>query len=205
MIDITLACIPPKTSHHAKQIIRRGRFARLADTPALNQAKDTLDAMLVPHQPPEPVRGDARLHVEFTWPWLVSDPKRVRAAGRIYHGKRPDCSNVLKTLEDRLVKLRFLEDDGQVVEVRVSKYRGAEPGIRIQLSAVYRAPIDAMGMSTRAIAPVVGVSHEVVARDTRQVSTELTGGTTGLDGKTYKRLDKSRASADDQATLPALF
>lgn len=35
MLDFTLVCIPPRTSHHAKRIVRVGAFSRLADKPEL--------------------------------------------------------------------------------------------------------------------------------------------------------------------------
>lgn len=135
MIDVFIPCVPPKTSHHAKRIVRRGRFARLADSEKLNDAKATLDGLLLPHQPSAPLLGPASLSVEFTWPWLAGDPKRIRGSGRVFHARRPDCSNLLKTIEDRLVVLRFLEDDGQVVHVVAAKYRGDRPGIRITLAS----------------------------------------------------------------------
>jgi Holliday junction resolvase RusA-like endonuclease len=43
---------------------------------------------------------------------------------------------VIKTLEDRLVRLRFLEDDRSVVELVVRKYWGDQPGIEIDINPV---------------------------------------------------------------------
>jgi len=57
--------------------------------------------------------------------------------------------------------------------------------------------LSAMGMSTRAVAAVVGVSHVQIAADA-QVLSDLTPACdtpiAGRDGKTYKRPDKSRAA-----------
>jgi Holliday junction resolvase RusA-like endonuclease len=135
-MTFTLPCIPPKTSHHAKRIVRIGRFTRLADAPALQDAKATLDSLLLPHQPAQPVTGPVTLALTYVWPWLASDGKAVRAGGRVPHPKRPDCDNLAKTFTDRLVALRFLQDDGQVVTLTVQKYRGDEPGITVTLQAV---------------------------------------------------------------------
>jgi Holliday junction resolvase RusA-like endonuclease len=63
----------------------------------------------------------------------------VRALGRVPHTSKPDCSNVLKTLEDRLVALRFIGDDANVVEVTVRKFWGDEPGIRISITPLTQA------------------------------------------------------------------
>ena len=118
--------------------MRVGKFTRLADKPELVAAKAMLDAVLLPYQPSAPLHGPVSLVVEFTWPWRVSDSQRVRRCGRVPHTSRPDCSNVLKTLEDRLVALRFLEDDAHVVEVTVRKWFGDTPGIAVCIAPMTR-------------------------------------------------------------------
>jgi Holliday junction resolvase RusA-like endonuclease len=129
-----LACVPPKTSHHAKKIVRVGNWTRLADKPELVAAKAMLDSLLLEHQPEAPLDGPVCLSLAFTWPWLASDSKRTKAIGRAPHTSRPDCSNVAKTLEDRLVALRFIGDDNQVVDLRVTKWRGDHAGIDITIA-----------------------------------------------------------------------
>ena len=113
-MTFTLAIIPPEATHHAKRIVRIGKglkaFSKLADLPALVAAKRTIDAALLPHRVSAPLRGPVRLELEFTFPWRASEPKRVRARGRIPRETRPDCSNLAKTTEDRL---RVLEAGGR--------------------------------------------------------------------------------------------
>ena len=111
--------------------MRVGQFSRLADKPELVAAKDTLDALLLPHQPPAPLAGPVALEVVYTWPWLASQSQRVRAAGRVPHTSKPDLDNVTKTLTDRLAALRFIEADQAVVDLHVRKWWGANPGISI--------------------------------------------------------------------------
>lgn len=139
-----LNCIPPTTNHHAKKIVRIGKFSRLADKPELVAAKETIDGLLLPHQLSEPMAGPYRLRLEFTWPWLGKHGKRVRAAGRIPHTSRPDCSNLTKTIEDRLVRLRFIEDDNAVVDLQVRKWWGDEPGIEIEILPFAAASCDVL-------------------------------------------------------------
>ena len=136
MLAFSLRCVPPKSSHHAKKIVRVGHWTRLADKPELVQAKAMLDSLLLPHAPATPVSGPVTLSLGFTWPWLASDPKRLKAQGRVPHASRPDCSNMAKTIEDRLVALRFLNDDAQVVDLRVRKWRGDEAGIDVSIQEV---------------------------------------------------------------------
>jgi Holliday junction resolvase RusA-like endonuclease len=133
VIAFRLSCVPPKTSHHAKRIVKMGKFSRLADKPELNEAKQLLDSLLLSHQPKEPMAGAVCLRLEYTWPWLKGHGKQTRALGRIPMTSRPDCSNLAKTLEDRLVALRFIDDDNAVVQLMVLKFWGAEPGIWVQI------------------------------------------------------------------------
>ena len=127
-----LNCIPPTTNHHHKRIVKRGKFSSLADKPELVAAKATLDSLLLPHQRPT-ITGAVVLSLVYTWPWLKSARKGDIAKGRIPHTSRPDASNLAKTLEDRLVALRFIEDDNAVVELHVAKWWGNEPGIAIEI------------------------------------------------------------------------
>jgi Holliday junction resolvase RusA-like endonuclease len=134
MIEFFLSLVPPTTSHHHKKIVRIGGFSKLADKPELTAAKNSLDAALYPHQPIAAIDGPVRLEVTLTWPWRKGESKKRRAKGRAWHTSKPDCSNMLKTLEDRLVKLCFIEDDKAVADVRVLKFWGDTPGIRIRIT-----------------------------------------------------------------------
>lgn len=128
-----LACIPPTANHHAKKIVRVGQWSRLADKPELVAAREMLDGLLLHHQPAEPVRGPVALEVEFTWPWRKGDSQRLRSRGRVPHTSKPDLSNAIKNLEDRLVALRFIDDDRSVVRLALTKFWGNEPGIVVRI------------------------------------------------------------------------
>jgi Holliday junction resolvase RusA-like endonuclease len=136
-----IRCDPPKTSHHAKKIVRIGRFRRLADTDGLIEAKASLIELLRPHQPPEPMVGPIVLSIGWTWPWLGAHGQKLRRAGVKFHDHKPDLSNVFKTLEDRLVELRFIENDQSVVAAHLEKWWGDVPGLAITIAtpAFYRA------------------------------------------------------------------
>lgn len=133
MIAFFIACVPPKTSHHAKKIVRMGGFSRMADKPELVEAKAMLDNLLQPFQPETPLTGAVTLTLTFTWPWLKGHSKRFRGFGPQPHTSRPDCSNLAKTIEDRLVKLLFLQDDNAVADLRVRKFWGDKPGIAVEI------------------------------------------------------------------------
>ena len=54
--------------------------------------------------------------------------------GRLPHIAPPDLSNVIKTLEDVLVSLQFLEDDRAVAVLHVEKWWSDRPGLTITLA-----------------------------------------------------------------------
>jgi Holliday junction resolvase RusA-like endonuclease len=148
-VHFFMPCEPPTASHHAKQIIKLGQFYRLADKPELRKARQALEKMMLPHRIPEPVTGPVTLTLDFTWSWRSSDSQKVRAHGRLPKFTRPDCSNLAKTTEDRLVAMGFLVDDGQVVELIVRKWVGAVPGIRVVIAPFFDASLP-IGASSHA-------------------------------------------------------
>lgn len=134
MIQFRVSCIPPKTTHQAKKLVRIRGFSRLADTRELVEAKATLDSLLLEHQPTTPILGPVVLELVFEWPWRKGEAKKVRARGRIPMVSKPDCSNIAKTIEDRLVALRFIEDDAHVVDLQTRKWWGDTPGIFVRIT-----------------------------------------------------------------------
>ncbi len=139
-VRVHLSCVPPTTNHHAKRIVRIGKFSRLADKPELVAAKEMLDNLLLPHQPPTPVQGPYVVTLEFTWPWLKGHSRKFRAAWRQPMTSKPDCDNASKSVCDRLVKLRFIEDDRAIVDLRIRKWWGSDPGIDITIAPFTIAP-----------------------------------------------------------------
>ena len=66
----------PKTTHHAKKIVKMGGFSRMADKPELTAARETWIAILRPHKPVQPFDGPLTCTIELTWTWLGSDSRR---------------------------------------------------------------------------------------------------------------------------------
>lgn len=145
MLRFRLKCVPPTANHQRKKIVTiraKGRkpFSKLADDDGLVKAKDLLDALLLPHQPDEPVRGPVQLCLTFTWPFPKDTPKRDLALGSVWRTSRPDCDNLAKTITDRLVALRFLHDDSDVAVLLVAKVIGGDPGIDVGISTLSLSP-----------------------------------------------------------------
>jgi Holliday junction resolvase RusA-like endonuclease len=133
VIEFFIACVPPTATHHHKKIARVGGFSRLVDKPELVAAREMVDNLLLRHQPETPMSGPLRLSLEFEWPWLSGHGKRLRAQGRVPKTTKPDCSNLAKMIEDRLVALRFMGQDQLVAGLVVDKFWGDRPGITIHI------------------------------------------------------------------------
>lgn len=97
------------------------------------QAEGDFLVLCSPYRPPEPISGPIELQVIFTWPWRAGEPQWRRELGRAFHTTRPDCSNMIKQIEDVLTKLRFWHDDGQVSDEIIRKRWGNRVGITITI------------------------------------------------------------------------
>lgn len=141
MIDAFLPCDPPTTTHQAKQIvtIRAGSrsFSRLADKPTLVAARAFWTALLAPHRPPAPLssRVPVSLTIEVCYPWPASY-RGDRFGSPAWKTSRPDCSNLVKTIEDVLVTLGFFTNDAQVAELVVRKTHGHSCGLRLRIKTL---------------------------------------------------------------------
>lgn len=76
-------------------------------------------------------RDPARVRVELVYP--LRKPERVRLEGTdaaemlIPHAVKPDVDNLVKSLLDSMTRAGVWEDDGQVCDLRVRKWRGMRP------------------------------------------------------------------------------
>lgn len=73
-----------------------------------------------------PRREGARVRVELVYPLRKSD--RLPAPGALlFHTVRPDADNLVKSILDALTRAGVWEDDAQVWDLRVRKWRGEVP------------------------------------------------------------------------------
>lgn len=90
-------------------------------------------SLLLPFQPVKPLSGPLSLQITYMLPLLKTEKKSVKAWGRTYHDRKPDCDNLVKMFQDCLGKLGFYEDDGQVVQLFFQKLRSEISGIRVKI------------------------------------------------------------------------
>jgi Holliday junction resolvase RusA-like endonuclease len=131
-------CIPPKATAQASATILRRKdgtpFVGKMSSSNARKAQKTLIALMRPHVCHMPLKGAVALSVAFQWPFRKAEPKKNRAKGYIPCDKRPDCSNLIKMLEDIMTTLGFWGDDAQVAHLVVRKGWGDNPGISISIS-----------------------------------------------------------------------
>ena len=129
-----ISCVPPKSTSQGKRaVVIPGRGVRFFKAKQHQEDEDFLTALLAPHAPKTPHPKPLRVTLEIHWPYRASEPKKNTANGPIKHTSKPDCSNVVKMIEDRLVALRFIEDDAGVSDLVVQKRWSGTPGIRITI------------------------------------------------------------------------
>lgn len=138
MIAFHLPIVPPKaTSQGAGKriVVKDGRPMFFKNSKA-QSAENDLTLLCSRHAPRDPLEGPLSLSIDFVFPWRASESKRRIAQGRAPHTVKPDCSNLVKILEDCLTKLGFWKDDSQVSDLHVSKAWGKAVGIYVAIRPV---------------------------------------------------------------------
>ena len=69
--------------------------------------------------------GPCAVRVELVYPLRKMD--RAEGETLIPHDVKPDADNLVKSILDALTRARVWEDDGQVADLRVRKWRGRRP------------------------------------------------------------------------------
>jgi Holliday junction resolvase RusA-like endonuclease len=136
MIEFFLPMIPPTATSQTKRLVMVGGKPRFFPKKEHAKAEADLMTLIKPKAPTEPLDGPILLQVDFTFPWRKTEGKRRKEWGRIPNDKRPDADNLVKLVGDVLTKANFYADDGQVADLRVAKYWGDEPGIKISISPI---------------------------------------------------------------------
>ncbi|CAR54915.1 RusA family crossover junction endodeoxyribonuclease [Burkholderia cenocepacia] len=117
------------------RFVRRGPHVRTY-TPEPTERYENLVKMAAREamRDDEPYVGPVRLIVDIGVPIPASwseKRQRAAAAGAIGATKKPDADNVVKALKDGMNGVVY-GDDGQVVDLWVSKRYATTPGVRIE-------------------------------------------------------------------------
>ena len=136
MIAFHIPIIPPKaTSQGAgKRIVVMDGKPMFFKNSKAQGAENDLTLLCSRHTPNEPLTGPVKLQVDFVFPWRKSEPQKRIALGRVPHTSKPDCSNLVKMLEDVMTKLGFWKDDSQIASLTVTKAWGDKVGIYVAIN-----------------------------------------------------------------------
>ncbi|MCW1885602.1 RusA family crossover junction endodeoxyribonuclease [Luteolibacter flavescens] len=145
MIAFHLPITPPKaTSQGAgKRILVKDGKPMFFKNRKATSAENDLTLLCSRHVPREPMDGPLSLSIDFVFPWRASEPKKRIALGRVPHTSKPDCSNLVKMIEDCLTRLQFWKDDSQVADLRVTKAWGKAVGIYVAIRPLPSEPAPA--------------------------------------------------------------
>ena len=102
----------------------------------------TLEANLQPFVPLKPLSGALELKFTAVFPIPKSVNKRERQAmlaGEIGHTVKPDLDNLAKQLKDAMTRMRFWQDDKQVVRLVGDKRYGETPCWIVQVREIAAA------------------------------------------------------------------
>lgn len=134
--EFVIHCIPPKATSQQKGIMMIGGKPRHFKKKNVKQAEDTFLALLAMHRPEQSFDGPISLTVMWRYPWRKSEPKKNKAYGWKPCDTRPDCSNIVKILEDCMTRLNFWTDDSQIAQLHITKAWANDPGITIHIQEI---------------------------------------------------------------------
>ena len=140
LLEFYIPCIPPKTTHQSKRLgFANGHPVMFKDRKAIT-AEQTLHALLHPHRPATPLQGCIRMRLMYVQPWRKTEKKSVKEKGIAYMPVKPDFDNLSKMICDTCTTQQFWEDDAQIVDCRVQKFRGDNPGLYFIIEEVEETP-----------------------------------------------------------------
>lgn len=120
--------IEPKAQRRARHA-NRGKFSVTYKDKGQRLAEDKLIALMFEHRPSKPLQGPLFLQVDAYLPIPKSKPKKwltEAQEGIVRPTTKPDCSNLVKNIEDVMNGI-FYEDDKQIVELVVRKFYSKNP------------------------------------------------------------------------------
>lgn len=85
-----------------------------------------------------PENAALMIDATFYMPIPKSTPKRLRermATERVFHTKKPDTSNILKSVEDAAIGIAY-KDDAQLACVRAEKYYSERPRVEVTIRTI---------------------------------------------------------------------
>lgn len=131
-----IACVPVRVKGKRGANFTK-HIPKVYDNLDLKKAKVQLAEILAPFKPPAPLDGALSLRIYWAWPWRKAEPKKNRMHGTLICYTKPDCDNLIKSLQDIMEKQGFWVNDSRIGHLEVMKSWCDVPGLGIEI-----APID---------------------------------------------------------------
>ncbi len=122
-VDFTIRCVPTAQQRPKHMRTKTGKDITYKSN-AQKANENTLEALLLPYVPKSPFSGGIELQFTAFMPLPLSESKKRKEAmlnGHIGHTVKPDLDNLCKQLKDAMTRLRFWNDDRQVVRLVCEK------------------------------------------------------------------------------------
>lgn len=137
-MDIVLNINPPTTTAQSAARIFKSRDGRLFIGKNRQKGRfarewNTLEHLLAIRTPTQPFVGALSISVRLVYPWRSGESKKTRSLGMIPKSTKPDLDNLAKYLLDLMQKNGYYSNDSQVCELKLTKFWGENPCVKISL------------------------------------------------------------------------
>lgn len=116
---------PPTVTAQKRRHTSRGTY----QTPAIQKAAATWQAVFEMYAPAAPMSGPLRVWAAVTYP----PPVCRRQNGVSAKMTKPDCDNLAKLMLDAATRAGYWEDDMQIADLHILKFEGQIPGLAFRL------------------------------------------------------------------------
>lgn len=122
-------CTIPGSPVQARQrIVRKGRYAGLADVPKVREYRAYAKLVIAQNRPPAPFPGPCRAEVDIYVARPMSWPKK-----RVHADTKPDLDNFLKLIFDAMEGIVYT-NDSRLVEVTAREHLVRRGGPRVEVT-----------------------------------------------------------------------
>lgn len=143
MIKFIIPGDPPRVTAQQKRMVVKNGQPRFYPSDAMKAAQNFYLNGAWPFKPPRPITGAVSLFITFAF--STKDKK-------LWHKPkttRPDCSNMVKILEDILTGVGFWNDDAQISHLVITKEWAEEGSTTITIVDIGKARREAELMAAK--------------------------------------------------------
>ena len=139
-IRIRSADVPPTaTAQHKGAYIKDGAIHFFKKSDVVASELDWYH-IVRPYRPERPLDGPLYIRICLAWPYTAATPKRIQARRAVvFHDRRPDLDNLLKSLLDVLTRASVIAEDARISILLAAKVRAPKGGVSIDIGGLPRS------------------------------------------------------------------